>query len=107
MATGYHRRRPACHHRVMGQLLALPRHWGRLHPIAIWHALSKTSGRSLTSRAWPNDDGGDRHPSDYVVDLLEKINEGSGSVGSSKVILQLSIEEKEPLEQFYDYQHQF
>ncbi len=42
-----------------------------------WHTLSKMSGHSLTSRAQLNDDGGNRHPSDYVVDLLKKINEGS------------------------------
>ena len=72
-----------------------------------WHASSKMSGRPLKSRARPNDDGSDHRRSDYVVDLLEKIDEGSGSVGSSEVISQPSKEEKEPLKQFYDYRHRF
>ena len=62
-----------------------------------WHASSKISGH----------DGGDHHRSDYVVDLLEKIDEGSGSVGSSEAISQPSKEEKEPLKQFYYYRHRF
>jgi hypothetical protein len=73
-----------------------------------WHASSsKTSGRSLTGRARPNDDGGGNR----CPPPLEKIDEGSGSgsLGSSAVISQPSMEEKEkgPLEQFYDYWHQF
>ena len=75
------RARPAYPH-------GLPRHW---------HASSKISGQ----------DGGDHHRSDYVVDLLEKIDEGSGSVGSSEAISQPSKEEKEPLKQFYYYRHRF
>jgi hypothetical protein len=62
-----------------------------------WHASSNISGH----------DGGDHHRSDYVVDLLEKIDEGSGSVGSSEAISQPSKEEKEPLKQFYYYRHRF
>ncbi len=62
-----------------------------------WHAASKKSGH----------DDGDNHRSYYVAPPLEKIDEGSGSVGSSEVISQPSKEEKEPLKQFYDYRHRF
>jgi hypothetical protein len=102
----------------MGRLLALLRKSG--DGLIIVAVSSETIARDgnngndgddgegvFSSRARPNNDGGDCHPSDYVVDLLEKIDKGIGSVESSEVISQLSIEEKEPLKQFYDYRHQF
>jgi hypothetical protein len=67
-----------------------------------WHASSKISGH----------DGGNHHRSDYVIDLLDKIDEGSRSVGSRSserdfITSQPSKEEKESLKQFYDYRHRF
>lgn len=66
-----------------------------------WHASSKISG---------HDGGGNHHRSDYVIDHLDKIDEGSGSVGSrssEREIIITSQQEKEPLKQFYDYRHRF
>lgn len=67
-----------------------------------WHASSKISG---------HDGGGNHHRSDYVIDHLDNIDEGSGSVGSrssEREIVITSRQEKErPLEQFYDYRHRF
>lgn len=64
-----------------------------------WHASSKISGH----------DGGNHHRSDYVINHLDKIDEGSGSVGSRSsereiITSQSSKEKKEPFKQFYDNQ---
>jgi hypothetical protein len=69
-----------------------------------WHASSKISGH--------DDGGGNHHRSDYVIDLLDNIDEGSRSVGSRSserdfITTQPSKEEKESLKQFYDYRHRF